>query len=382
MPDFLDHLDQLREEMAHPGRFGVDIRTQRRQANPRQARKVLEALALITAVERGDRLAEAALREVMTTSDFSSITGEIMNRTMRSAYAARTPIWNQIANPVTVADFKEVHSVTWGELAGILPTVKEQAAYPAVALGESDTSWSVAKHGVRVPFSWELAINDNMAALRQIPERMGRAARRSEDYFLTTLFVGTSGPLASVYSVGNANIVTGNPALSISALQTAFSVLGAMTDDAGNPVMIDAAVLVVPPALEIVAQNILNATQLIIGADSGDQRIQTNNWMQNRLRLVVDPYIPILATSNGNTSWFLFADAQADSGAIDFGRLRGREEPEIWVKSPNAIRVDGGAVDPMDGDFDTDTIQYRLRHVYGGAVVDAKYTVASNGSGS
>jgi hypothetical protein len=34
----------------------------------------------------------------------------------------------------------------------------------------------------------------------------------------------------------------------------------------------------------------------------------------------------------------------------------------------------------MDGDFDTDSIEYKVRHVLGGSVIDPKFAVASNGS--
>jgi hypothetical protein len=63
--------------------------------------------------------------------------------------------------------------------------------------------------------------------------------------------------------------------------------------------------------------------------------------------------------------------------------LRGWEDPAVFIKSANARRVGGGGdIDPLDGDFDTDSVAYKVRHVLGTAVVDPKATVASNGSGS
>jgi hypothetical protein len=66
----------------------------------------------------------------------------------------------------------------------------------------------------------------------------------------------------------------------------------------------------------------------------------------------------------------------------EIGFLRGYEAPQLFMKDPDAIRVGGGAVSPLDGDFDTDSIQYKLRHVFGGTLLDTKSAVASNGSGS
>ena len=53
------------------------------------------------------------------------------------------------------------------------------------------------------------------------------------------------------------------------------------------------------------------------------------------------------------------------------------------MKSPDAIRIGGGGlVDPMQGSFDDDSIDYKIRHCYGGIIIDPLASVASNGSGS
>jgi hypothetical protein len=50
------------------------------------------------------------------------------------------------------------------------------------------------------------------------------------------------------------------------------------------------------------------------------------------------------------------------------------------MKSPNAVRIGGGGVNPMDGDFDTDSIRYRVRHVLGGTLAEYKSAMASKGT--
>jgi hypothetical protein len=69
---------------------------------------------------------------------------------------------------------------------------------------------------------------------------LGQAARYSEEYFATDLFVDTAGPDATFYASGNANVVTSNPVLSISGLQTAMTILGNMVlDGAIDPDLFD-----------------------------------------------------------------------------------------------------------------------------------------------
>jgi hypothetical protein len=164
-----------------------------------------------------------------------------------------------------------------------------------------------------------------------------------------------------------------------------MTVLGAMKDSAGEPIVVDAVELVVPPALEITAQNILNATQILVdpnaAAGTAQQAMFTQNWMRNRVRLTVDPYIPIVAASaNGGTSWFLFANPNTGRPALEIGFLAGYETPGLYQKAPNTMRV-GGAVDPTLGDFETNEIRYKGMHIIGGTRLDPKATVASNGSG-
>ena len=133
----------------------------------------------------------------------------------------------------------------------------------------------------------------------------------------------------------------------------------------------------------------MNATEiraLTGGGGTSAQGLVTANWMKNRVQLSVNPYLPVIASSNGNTSWYLFGSPSDGRPALELGFLEGHETPEIFMKSPNAQRVGGGEVNPFDGDFDNDSIQYKVRHVFGGTRLTntggEKSTVASDGSGS
>jgi hypothetical protein len=268
----------------------------------------------------------------------------------------------------------------------ILTEVKQQSEYPAASLTDGSYTYSVKKYGRRIPLSWETLINDDLDAFRDIPDRLGNAARRSEERFATDLYAGTTGPDGTFFSSGNKNIVTANPVLSVSGLQTAYTVLGSQVDTDGAPIYIEGVTLVVPPALEVVANNIINATEILAAAGGGDgtgnDQVRAQNWMRNRVRVMVNPWLPIITTTNGNTSWYLFANPDAGRPAMEVGFLIGHEEPELFQKTPNAIRVGGGIVSPEDGDFDTDSTEWKLRHVFGGTLMDPKSAVGSNGTGS
>jgi hypothetical protein len=365
--------------------------------------RLAEAIKLVADVVEGRR-SPYFLQEVMTTDDFPTYFGDIIDRTMLAKYQNWPVTWTSYARRILVNDFREAR-VTPPMVGAdsILDEVPEASQYPDAALSEqAPFTWRVKKYGRRVPFSWETIINDNLNQLQDIPERLAVAARRTEQRLVTNLFVGLSGPNTDLYNVANENIITtangslngDNPPLTINGLQSAYAVLSKMLDESGEPILRDMMTLVVPPALEVTAMNILNSIEIFDssilgggqpdnGSTSGERVLRVQNWMRNRLRLVVDPYIPVLAsTANGDRSWFLFADPNTSREAIRIGFLRGHESPEIWMKSPNAVRVGGGDVGPMSGDFDTDSIEYRVRHVTGVIMVDHKATVMSNGSGS
>lgn len=409
---FLDLIEQIDAQDAHalntresaarvwtrddPG-FVTSITQGRSRRSTAKDRRVQEAyrtarretMKLIDRVRSGS-LPDFWLKEAMSTSDFGILFGDIIDRQTMGFFAEVPPIWRNFIKVGSVRDFRTAnrYQVTGGE--GQLPIVKEGDEYTAASLVPSKIGISVKKYGKRMPFTFEAMINDDLGLLTDTPRRFARAARRTESKFATGLYVGASGPLGTVYTSGNKNqIITANgaasnnPVLGIQGLQDGLQVLANMKDDEGEPISIDAVELIVSPALERMALNLLNTQQIIIGADSGAYRQVIDNWMRNRLRLSVDPYLPIVASSaNGNTSWFLAAAATGDRPAFEIDYIRGYENPQLFMKSPNAIRVGGGTVDPMQGSFEDDTLDYKIRHIFGGGTIEPRATVGSNGSAS
>jgi len=369
--------------------FDGETRVRGHHSDARYMSQLTEAANLVADVSEGRR-PMYHLQEALTTSDFPLLFGDILDRQLLAAYREIPEVWRAYARTSTVPDFRLVsrHAIDGAE--GALEAVAEQAPYPAATLEESRDQYRVGKYGRRLPLSWETLVNDDLDAFRALPERLARGARRSVQRFVTDLYVDANGPHASLYTAPFANIVTGNPVLSIAALQTAYTVLAAQRDEDGEPIFIDSVTLVVPPALEVTAQNILNAIQLEIVEQGGtaNQRLIAQNWMSNRLKLVVDPYIPIVAsTANGNTMWALFANPADGRPALEVGFLRGHTEPALFMKRSDAQRVGGTAGPDGDlADFDTDTVQWKVRHVFGGTRLIStggqKATVASQGDGT
>lgn len=350
---------------------------------PNYKASLLEAARLYEGVVNG-RIPGWRLQEAMTTSDFAFLFGDIIDRQMLAAYQHTPVMWRNVARRGVVRDFRTVDRFTLDGGEAILSEVKQAAEYPAASVQDGRYQYSVKKYGKRLPFSWESFINDDLGALRDLPTRLANSARFSEEKFFTSLFASSTGPNSTFFSVGNANLVTGAPALSVEGITSGFNTLAAQVDTDGNPIYVNAVWLVVPPALEITAMNIVNATEIVAadggGDGTGNNQLRVTNWMRNRVQVLVDPWLPIVDTTTGNSAWYLFADPGVGRPAMEIGFLAGHETPELFMKSPNATRVGGGLIDPMDGDFDTDSVDHKVRHTFGGTLMDPKSAVASLGT--
>jgi hypothetical protein len=387
MPEFLDVLESIRADEADVRRLYGDAGTSSRgrRRSPDYDANFDIAFNLYESVLRGNRRAALDFQEAMATDDFPYLFGDILDRQLLGSYQEYPSTWRSYCRRGTVRDFRNVKRFYTNGGSEVLPEVPEGAEYEARDIDEGKYEYSVSKRGSRMPFTWETFINDDLDALRDAPARLGRAGGVSEDKFVTELYADSSGPDATFFSSANKNRATGaGSALSISSLQTAMGAVMSQVDSDGNPIFTDMVTLVVPPSLEITARNILNATEIRVatggGGSSAADQLVAQNWMRSRVELVVNPWLPLVDTTKGTTAWYLFAAPSAGRPALEVGFLRGHETPEVFVKAPNAQRVGGGAVAAEDGDFGTDSIDYKVRHVFGGVLMDPKSAYAAEGA--
>jgi len=357
----------------------------RRRNDPRWKAAVAECADLFAGVMDGSR-PSYHLQEAMTIADFPDLFGDLLYRQLLGNYRAWPVSYQKWMRVHDLKDFRTMNMYTIDGGQGQLPKVAEREPYKEFAFKEGKKTLLVEKYGQRYGISFEMLINDDLNAFKNRPQMMAVAARRSEEKLATQQLVDANGPHASFFTAGNKNIVTANPALTILGLQTAFKVLAAQLDEDSEPILIDAVTLVVSPNLSVTAQNILNALTLEIRGPTGggttEQFLQVANWMKSKLTLVVNPYIEIIATSLSTDPWFLIADPNdaTQRPAFHFGFLRGRRDPQLFVKDSDQRQLGGGAVDPTEGDFDTDAIDYKLRHIFGASQGDVKMAVSSDSS--
>lgn len=198
-------------------------------------------------------------------------------------------------------------------------------------------------------------INDDLGALTDLPKQLGRggALGLSKDFW--TVFLNN----AAFFVAGNNNVSTG--VFGSAALASAFNVFRKLKDTSGNFIMSTPRVLLVPPELELAAEQLRTATN-VIGAPTTPVP-ETNIWA-GKFEVVTSPYLsdPTI-TGNSAVAFYLLADPN-DLAAVEVAFLNGQETP---------------IVDTAEADFNRLGIQMRGYFDYGVALQDPASGVRSTG---
>ncbi len=402
-----------------PGMASVNRSLAARLTPAQRQQGYSEARRLLDRVLAGDRWAALKFQEAMTMSDFSGYFGDVLDRSVLANYAETPYTWDQYIARKTIRDFRQAKMFRFDRGASVLdgPIVPstttgisgtgttgldEITEYPMRKRVSSNYTDQLYKFGALMDFSWETMINDDLDALKDSPALLGRACRRTEEKRATKLYTSSTGPNATFFSNGNLNLVnstvnsvvtTNNPVLSVTSLAWALIIMSSQLDLDGEPIDITAATLVVPPALKYAAMNIIRTSQIGMNDMGGTnntgstgtslQRLYAPNPFEGIVSLAVNYYAPIVNTTSGNTAWYLFSSPRNGRPAAQQSFLMGHEAPEMFMKSSNSVPIGGGGLtNPMDGDFDTDSIIYKVRLCLGGTLLDPKMAVASTGAGS
>lgn len=356
-----------------------------RMRNPKYLNKLQECASFLRAVKAG-QVSDWKMQEIMSTADFPLLFGDILDTRLLNQYTATTNTWSQYAQRGTVVDFRQSRMIALDGIQQPLYPSNRKAELEGVdidnTLTETPYYTQVEVYERGVSYNWRMLMNRRGEFLSRIPALLTRAANRTEEKFATDLYSDSTGPDAMFFSSGNANIVTSNPILGIAGLKTGLNMMYAQTDSGGDPIVIEGVTLIVPPLLQLTAQEIMRAITLEIvpATSAAGTRIVTPPWV-NRFNIAVNWYGPVVDTSaNKNTSWYLVANPQ-DRPAMEVTFLSGYETPSLWQKAPNMQRL-GGGIDPIMGDYDDNSIHQKILHILGGTLIDSKMMVASNGSGS
>lgn len=359
----------------------------------------LEAAKIWDGALRGDRMDQLKVKEGISTSDFPVQIQPYLNRILLEQYGALPKVWDTFASRTVLDDFRpqkyfqfkfdqnNIPDSNGGDafIDGSLPTVGEYDEYPSLHFSATEQEISLKKSGERIRFSWESIVNDNnFGVLERLPLELALHAAGLEDREATKQLVSTTGLNATNFNTGNQNIgsvANGaglNPALSITSLQNAMNAINQQTYN-GRPITpVQRWTLVVSPALEMTARNILSVTELRTTVGS-DLQIH-GNPVAGRVDVVVNPWLTRI-NSSASAYWFLIpAPTVSLNPSVVLAFLRGYETPELRIKSEGGYLLGGGEAPIRDGSFDNDDFQMRIRHLATGNFLVPAGTFGSTGA--
>jgi len=262
--------------------------------------------------------AEPVIKAAFATHDISNLLSALVNKFLLNGFNAVESSWQEVSAIRSVNDFKAINLL---RLNGDMKFRKIGNAGELKVAQASDTRRSVAAdtYGISTQLTRQDMINDDLNALSQIPQRMGRGAALAMNEAIWSEFQSSN---SSYYQ--SATAAAGN-ALSLSSLKTATTAFRKLNDPDGNPLGIAPRVLLVPPELEITAAELMTSALLISGNTTKEPNA---NVLQGRYRVVVSNYLTSAST------WWLAADS-VDLPALDVVFLNGQQAPTIEQVAPD-----------------------------------------------
>jgi hypothetical protein len=301
------------------------------------------------------------LRESGSTSDFPNILGNLMYRSLIDWAKSGVPdVWRQWTAQGDLTDFRPANRVIGYEAEDLLP-IGEEGVYQDSKLADAAYTIQLGTFGRQFSIDRHVIINDDLNYIKQQPKRFGRAAARSIAKFAAqTLLEGNPNTFDgnALFSSAHGNNNTGGGSVLSSAnLQTGITFLRNQTV-LGVYHTMTPRWLLVPPALEFAAKQILNSSIIVAAGTAGTvTQIGNANVLAGALGLIVDPFLTVA------TQYYVLADP-SEAPVVDLAFLNGKQTPDLLIEKPTYSNLAGGD-DPYELEFDV--MHYKVRYDYGGA---------------
>jgi hypothetical protein len=300
----------------------------------------------------------ARVKEGLVTGSWDQILGDSIRRAMIADYRSPDRIYDQwraiVSTISSPSDFRTMNRMRMGGF-GDLATVAENGAYAELTHpADEQATYAVSKKGGLASITLEMIANDDVGAIRRIPQALSRAAKRGlyKGVFDLLLLNSNIYDSTALSVAGHNNYVT--TALSHAAVAAARTAMAKQVAYGATDVLnLTPKTLVVPAALEETAWR---EVKLGVVPVSGQNATEGNYLRPLGLdTLVVCPYWDATDANN----WWLVADPR-DIDTIEVGFYQGREEPELFV-------ADNPTVGSM---FTADKLVYKIRFIWGVVVLD------------
>lgn len=282
-----------------------------------------------------------------STASIANVLANVQNKFLLQGYLWTDQAWKEVTRVGSVKDFKDTKSINlFGDFelqdVGASGELKNASIQDQAFANRAKTSGRI------LTISRTHIINDDLGALTTIPAMMGRGAGLKLNKDFWTKFLnpgnddgGSTAFYAAVHTianqVANSNLSSGaGSALSSAGLTAATLLFDNQVDPAGNPLGVDAEILLYPPDLQTAALELMNSEYVVAtGVGASAARMPSSNIWKGRYRSVKARYMNKAAyTGYSATAWHLLANPNV-LPTIEVVFLNGNEMPVVQVAGPD-----------------------------------------------
>jgi len=245
--------------------------------------------------------------DVVSTALFAHTMGQIVYSETLKAYQAPELIGDRLVRVMpTQFSGEKIPGVT--EIGDQVEIVGEGSPYPRALVGECyiETPETI-KRGLIVDITKEAIFFDRTNLILQRAGAVGKFIGVNREKRILDVVLGIStiykrNGAAAIATYGSDNTITSSALVDWTDLDAADTKFSAITDpDTGEPIVITANTLIVPPALRNTANRILNATMTGV-TNSGVEARVNGNSLNSPYTVESNQYVK--ARSSSDTTWF------------------------------------------------------------------------------
>ena len=256
-----------------------------------------------------------------STSDFPQILQNVAYRAVMKGYTEVEETFDIWTGKGSASDFRPISRVDMG-LFPALDKVEEGAEYKFATIGDSGTVVQVATYGKMFAITRQAIINDDLQFFQRVPEKMGRAAKRTIGNLVYAVLNGnpTMQDGNALFSTPHANNAAVAAVPSVVSMAAAMTAMALQKDDQGNgtAIGIKPKYVITPAALWLPTK--LALTSANYPGDAGQI-----------MNPVAGMFEPLYDARLSGTAWFAVADPM-QTDTIEVTYLDGNEEPFLDQK--------------------------------------------------
>lgn len=292
---------------------------------------------------RGHRMA-SMFGGAMGTDDFGAALAIASNKILLMAYEASESQIKKASRQISAPDFRPINSV---RVSGSveLGKVLENGEISHGQITDAGEAFVIETYAKIFALTRQAIVNDDLGAFEQSANMFGQGAALTEARIFAALLEMNSGvgPVmsdgANLFDEAHGNLASAGGLISISTLSAARTAMRRQKGLAGEAIRVDPAMLIVPPELETVAEQLVAE----IAATSTDE----SNPFSSKLTVLADAHL------TDPQAWYVAALPGRPEG-LQHAYLDGATGPQIFTREG----------------FEVDASEFKVRLDFGAGFVD------------